>query len=149
MVCTPQVQAAQVQALGFSTEAQARSGLRFAPVPERGGPQVGAPPSAPPLVFLGVQRARLLRCAECLFWGAGLWPGRSRRMSTVQTPVESACSLVSDASLRPRAPLPALAALAGLPASGGDGPVRSGLAPLRPLFCEPAWRCLRLGLFVG
>ena len=53
---------------------------------ERGGPQVGAPPPAPPLVFLGVHRARLLRCAECLFWGAGLWPGPSRRMSTVQTP---------------------------------------------------------------
>ena len=29
----------------------------------------------------------------------------------------------------------------------GDGPARSCLAPLSPLFCECAWCCLRLGLF--
>ena len=43
-------------------------------------------------------------------------------------------------------PLPALAALACL-SPVGDGPVCSQLAPLRPLFCERAWPCLRLGLF--
>ena len=28
----------------------------------------------------------------------------------------------------------------------GDGPVRSQLALLSPLFCERAWQCFRLGL---
>ena len=32
---------------------------------------------------------------------------------------------------------------------GGDGLVRSQLSLLSPLFCECAWQCLRLGLFVG
>ena len=44
-------------------------------------------------------------------------------------------------------PLPALAALACL-SPAGYGLVCSQLALLRPLFCERAWRCLRLGLFV-
>ena len=43
-------------------------------------------------------------------------------------------------------PLPTLAALACL-SPAGDGPVRSLLALLSALFCERAWRCLRLGLF--
>ena len=43
-------------------------------------------------------------------------------------------------------PLLALAALACL-SPAGDGPVCSRLALLSPLFCEQAWRCLRLGLF--
>ena len=32
-----------------------------------------SPPPSLPLGFLGVQWARLLRCAVCLFWGADLW----------------------------------------------------------------------------
>ena len=39
----------------------------------------------------------------------------------------------------------ALAALVCL-SLAGDGPVHSWLALLSPLFCEQAWRCLRLGL---
>ena len=31
-----------------------------------------SPPPGQPLGFLGVERERLLRCAVCLFWGAGL-----------------------------------------------------------------------------
>ena len=42
----------------------------------------------------------------------------------------------------------ALAALALL-SLAGDGLVRSWLALVSPLFCERAWRCLSLGLFVG
>ena len=42
-------------------------------------------------------------------------------------------------------PLPALVALACL-SPVGDGPVRSQLALVSPLFCERAWQCLRLGL---
>ena len=45
-------------------------------------------------------------------------------------------------------PLLALAALACL-SLVGDGPVHSWLALLSPLFCEWAWQCLRLGLFMG
>ena len=45
-------------------------------------------------------------------------------------------------------PLTALAALACL-SPEGDGLVHSWLALLSPLFCEQAWQCLRLGLFVG
>ena len=51
--------------------------------------------------------------------------------------------------------LPALA-ITCLPASlppAGDGPVCNGLSllwySLSPLFCEQAWQCLRLGLFVA
>ena len=60
------------------------------------------------LGFLGVIRARLLRCAVCLFWGADLWLCPSRRMLTVQNPKKSwlarkpACSLEEDASLEPQ-----------------------------------------------
>ena len=64
------------------------------------------------------------------------------------------CSLIGDAIsgaeftpfrlwLVPAYPLP----------PSGDGPVLSLLALLwyllSPLFCEGAWQCLRLGLFVG
>ena len=45
-------------------------------------------------------------------------------------------------------PLLALAALAPL-SLAGDGPARSRLALLNPLFCEQAWQCLSLGLFAG
>ena len=31
----------------------------------------------------------------------------------------------------------------------GDGPIRSWLALLSPLFCERAWQCISLGLFAG
>ena len=63
-----------------------------------------SPPPSQPLGFLGVQRARLLRRAVCLFWGAYLWLRPSRRMSTIQNPKKSwlalkpTCSLVEDAS---------------------------------------------------
>ena len=45
-------------------------------------------------------------------------------------------------------PLPALAALAYL-SPVGDGPVHSQLALLSHLFCEHAWWCLSIGLFMG
>ena len=45
-------------------------------------------------------------------------------------------------------PLLALVALACL-SPLGDDLVRSLLALLSPLLCEWAWRCLRLGLFMG
>ena len=66
------------------------------------------PPPSQLLGFLGVIRARLLRCAVCLFWGADLWLCPSRRMLTVQNPKKSwlarkpACSLEEDASLEPQ-----------------------------------------------
>ena len=96
-----------------------------------------SPPLSLPLGFPGIQPARLLR-----------------RMSTIQNPEKSwlatkpTCSLVDDASLGPRLPLPALAALVCL-SPAGNGPVCSWLALLSPLFCEWAWQCLRLGLFMG
>ena len=90
-------------------------GLRFVPFPgpSSSGDQVLgehshynlSPPPSLPFCFLGVQLARLLKCALCLFWGADLWLQPSWRMSTVQNPKESwlarkpACSLVDDASL--------------------------------------------------
>ena len=60
--------------------------------------------------FSGLQGALLLRCAMCLFWGADLWLRPSWWMSIVQNPKKSwlatklACSLVEDASPRPRLP---------------------------------------------
>ena len=102
--------------------------------------------------FLGVQLECLLRCAVCLFWGADLWLQPSQWMLTIQNPKKSwlamkpACSLVADATLGPRLP----SSSSGCPASlslAGDGLVRSWLALLSPLFCEWAWRYLRLGLF--
>ena len=45
-------------------------------------------------------------------------------------------------------PLLALAALTFL-SLAGDGPVRSWLALVSPLFCEQAWWCLKLGFFAG
>ena len=89
------------------------------------------PPPTPPLGFLGVQRAHLLRCAVCLFWAADLWLPPSWRMPTVQNPRKSwlamkpACSLLEDASLGPRSPLPALAALA-CPSPAEDGRTAAG-----------------------
>ena len=83
------------------------------------------------LSFLGVQLAHFLR-----------W------MLTVQNPKKSwlarkpAYSLVDNASLGPRLPLLVLAAC------HWKGMVYSWLTLLSPLFCERAWRCLRLGLFV-
>ena len=70
-----------------------------------------SPPLSQMLGFLGVQQARLLRCAVCLLWGADLWLQHSRWMSTTQNPKESwlavkpACTLVDDASLGPWLPL--------------------------------------------
>ena len=64
-----------------------------------------SPPLSHSLSFLGVQWARLLRCAVCFLWGADLWLQPPWWMSTVQNPKESwlamkpACSLVEDASL--------------------------------------------------
>ena len=62
--------------------------------------------------FSGCTRARLLRCAVCLFWGTDLWLQPSQWMSTIQNPknswlaVEPVWSLVEDdASLGPRLPL--------------------------------------------
>ena len=47
------------------------------------------PPPSPLLGGLGVRRAHLLRCAGCLFWAADLWLPPSRRMPTVQNPMQS------------------------------------------------------------
>ena len=111
------------------------------------------PPLSLLLGFLGVKLAHLLRCAVCLFWGADLWLRPAWWMSTIQNPKKSwlatkpACSLVDDASLGLQLPLLALAAPTCL-SPAGDGLVRSWLALLSPLFCEWAWRYLRLGLFV-
>ena len=104
----------------------------------------------PAAQFAGCTRVHLLRCAVCLFCGAGagLWLHPSWLVSTVQNPKKSwlakkpACSLVENISLGPQ--LPALTCLS----PAGDGPVRSRLALLIPLFCEQAWQCLRLGLFM-
>ena len=69
--CTSQVQAAQVQALGQSSEAQTRLGLRFVPFPgpSSSGDEVFGErrrcdlshPLSLPLGFLGVQPAHFLR----------------------------------------------------------------------------------------
>ena len=102
--------------------------------------------------FLGVQLECLLRCAVCLFWGADLWLRPSQHMSTVQNPKKSwlamkpSSSLADDASLGPQLP-PSGSGCPRLPSPVGDGPVLSLLPLLSPLFCEQAWRCLRLGLF--
>ena len=59
-----------------------------------------SPPQSKPLGLLGVQRACLLRCTACLFWGADLWLRPFRWMSTIENPKTSwlatkfACSLV-------------------------------------------------------
>ena len=103
------------------------------------------------LDFLGVQQVRLLRCAVCLFQGADLWLWPSWQMLTVQNTEKSwlakksACSLVDNASLGLWLPLLSLAALTCL-SLAKDGLVCSQLPLLSPLFCEPAWQCLRLGL---
>ena len=137
VLCPSQVRAAQVIRCLASSVAP-NWGLRLITSPSQ------------LLGILGVQLARLLRCAVCLFREADLWLRPSRWMSTIQNPKKCwlarkpACSLVDDASLGPRA----LAVLACL-SQAGDGPVCSWLALLSPLFCEWAWRCLRLGLFKG
>ena len=88
------------------------------------GDCVLSPPSSQPLGFLGVHTTHLLRCAECLFWGADLKLQSSRQMSTVQNPKKSwlakkpACSLVDDASLGPQLP-PSGSDCPRLPVSGG------------------------------
>ena len=128
-----------------SSEAQTWLGLRFVPFPglSSSGDQVFgersccdlSPPPSLSLGFLGVQPVHLL------WW-----------MLTVQNPKKSwlamkpACSLVDDASLGLQLP-PSGSGCPRLPVSVGDGPVRSWLALVSPLFCERAWWCLRLGLF--
>ena len=132
------------------------------PGPSSSGDQVLAercccdlsPPASLPLGFLGVQWVHLLRCAVCLSWGADLWLRPSRWMSPVQNPEKSwlatkpACSLVDDASLGPRLPSSGFGC-SRPPVSRGDGRVQSRLALFSPLFCEQAWRCLRLELYMG
>ena len=49
-----------------------RPGACRAQSPPVGG-SILSPPLSQPLIFLGVQGARLLRCALCLSWGADLW----------------------------------------------------------------------------
>ena len=93
-----------VLCLSWLQAAQVTRCLASAPA---GGGCVVSPPPSQPLGFLGVQWARLLRCALCLSWGADLWLRPSRQMSTIQNPKKSwfamkpACSLVEDASLGP------------------------------------------------
>ena len=116
-----------------SPERQTRLGLRFVPFPgpSSSGDQVLgerglcdlSPPLSLPLGFLGVQLARLLKCAVCLFWGADLWLQPSWQISTIQNPkkcwlaTKPACSLVDDASLGPRVP-PSSSGYPRLPVSG-------------------------------
>ena len=97
-------------------------------------------PSPSQTRFLGM----LVRCALCLFWVADLWLQPSQHMSTIQNLKKSlvrnwkpVCSLVGDAVSYRVCPFPAwqppppcLLPLAC------DGPVRSWLALLCPLFCE-------------
>ena len=102
-------------------------------LPPGGGCDLPPPPSLP-LGFLGVQLMHLLRCALCLFWGADLWLRPSQRMSTIQNPkkswlaMNSACSLVDDASLGLR--LPPSGSGCHLPVSGGGwaGPQQASSA---------------------
>ena len=102
------------------------------------------PPPSQTLSFLGVQRARLLRCSVCLFWGADLWLRPSRQISTVRNPKKSwlaskpACSLVDDASLGPRLP-PAGSSCPRLPVSGRGW---SGLQPASSAQSFVLWACL-------
>ena len=86
ILCPSPVQAAQVTRCLASAHFPAAGRLIASPVQPHG--------------FLGGQRARLLRCAVCLFWGAGLWLQPSKQMWIVQNPKKSwlaeksACSLV-------------------------------------------------------
>ena len=73
VLCPSQVQAAQVTRCLASTS------------PPVEGCNL-TPPQSQLLGFLGIQWARLLRCAVCLFWEADLWLWPSRRMSTVLDP---------------------------------------------------------------
>ena len=117
-----------------------------------GGWCILSPPLSRPLGFVGVQWARLLRCAVSLFWGADLWLRPSRWMSTIQNPknsrlaMEPVCSVVEDASLGLWLPLSG-SGCPCLPVSGRRwaGPQLA----LSPLFCERAWQCRRLGLLPG
>ena len=91
-------------------------------------------PPCPRLSF----RARPIRCALCLFWGADLWLRPSRRMSTIQNLRKSlvrnwkpVCSLVGDALSGAKfAPFWLWLAPASPLHPAGDGPVRSQLALL-------------------
>ena len=109
--------AVQVQVLRYSTKGQTFLGLSSSGdqvLGERSHPPgVGFILSLPPsqlLGFLGIQRAHLLRCAVCLFWGADPCLQHCRWIPTIQNPKKSwlaikpACSLVEDASLGPRLP---------------------------------------------
>ena len=88
----------------------------------------------------------------CLFWGANLWLRPSWQMSTIQNTKKSwlaknsACSLVDDASMGPQLAILALAALTCL-SLVEDWPFCSRLPLLSPLFYEPTWQCLGLGIF--
>ena len=102
-----------------------------------------------------------LRCAVCLFWGVDLWLQPSRKMSSIQ---DSRKAWLATGSL-PTVwwMMPSLGL--SLPLSGSgccppaslplvrNGPVGCWLALLwyllSPLFCERAWQCLGLQIFVG
>ena len=66
----------------------------------------------------------------------------SARLSSVATTVASAFSSSWYIFLK-------FLMLAPVMTGKGDGPVCSWLAMLSSLFCELAWQCLRLGLFLG
>ena len=113
VLCPSQVRAAQVTRCLASTVAPSwRLHLITSPVPAA--------------QFSCVQRARLLRCAMCLFWGADLWlrPSYLTLWSTIQNPKKSwlamkpACSLVEDASLELQLP-PSGSGCPRLPVSSG------------------------------
>ena len=100
-------------------------------------------------------------CAVCLFWGADLWLRHSWQMSTIQNSKKSWLATGSLLAVWWR--MRSLGLRLPLSSSGchppdslplvGDGLVRSLLIllwySLSPLFCEWAWQCLRLELFMG
>ena len=83
-----------------STKVQTWLGLRFVPFPgpsssvdqvlgEHTLPKWGGESYRLPNPSRSVSQVHHLRCAVCLFWGAGLWPQPFRRMSIVQNPRKS------------------------------------------------------------
>ena len=129
-------------------------------------PQVGrcflSPPQSQPLGFPGAPWECCLRCAMCLLWGADFWLWPSWQMSTVQDPRKTWLATGSLLAVGRRChfwgrvcPLPSGSGCR-LPTSllpVGDRLVHCWLAllwySLSPLFCEWAWQCLRLELFMG
>ena len=123
------------------------------------GPAFGALPRSEQIRWPGVWRARSLRLITSpvpAAWFSGCIIGAPSQVD-VDHPESQEVLVSNEACLQfgrwchlwgHDCPLLALAALPCL-SLAGDGPVCSRLALVSPLFCEHAWRCLRLGLFAG